>query len=208
MKSSNSESETIVSYDQTAAEFAVRWSELRLERALNAFTSRVGGQRRVLDLGCGPGRDDEFLKELGCQVIGLDLSAGMLHQARRRLPAAPLLRADLRYPPLQSASLDGVWACASLLHLPRADLPAALDQIARLLRRPSGALCLSLKGGEGERWVTGRGEQRYFFAYYQPTEVETMLQRAGFRVLESWTNADQAGRQELWLNFVAGVDLN
>jgi len=65
MKSSNSESETTASYDQTAAAFAARWSVLRLERALNAFTSRVGGQRAVLDLGGGPGRDDEFLKELG-----------------------------------------------------------------------------------------------------------------------------------------------
>jgi SAM-dependent methyltransferase len=197
--------ETVASYDRAAEGFAARWNELRLDRALNAFAGRVTGQRRVLDLGCGPGRDVHFLTQLGCQAVGLDLSAGMLAQARSRLPAVPLVRADLRRIPFSPGAFDGIWACASLLHLRRAELPAILTELSRLLRCPGGVLYVALKGGQGERWITAPSGERYFFAYYQSAEVETQLDAAGFQVVESWVTPDQAGRDEPWINAVARV---
>ena len=194
---------TIACYDATAADFASRWGTLRLERALAAFTQHLSGQRRVLDLGCGPGRDIDFLTHLDCTVTGLDLSAGMLFEARRRLPQACLVQAELRNPPLASERFDGIWACASLLHLPRTDLNRALAELVRLLRQPGGVLYLALKGGQGEQWVTGADGRRTFFAYYQPDEIETSLTHAGFQILERWTAKDQAGRDRPWINVVA-----
>jgi SAM-dependent methyltransferase len=196
----------VAGYDQTAAEFAARWGNLRLERELEAFTRHLRGQRRVVDLGCGPGRDVDFLTQLGCRVVGLDLSLGMLAQARRRMPDARLLRADLRQPPLAARSFDGVWACASLLHLRRVHLHTALAKVARLLCRPGGILYLALKTGHGERWIDDHSGRRSFFVYYQPAEIETALRQAGFEILESWMSPDRAGRDEMWLNFVARVD--
>jgi SAM-dependent methyltransferase len=195
--------ETIASYDHRASKFATRWGATRLDRALNAFAARVTGQRLVLDLGCGPGRDIDGLTQLGCQVVGLDLSVAMLYEARRRVPAAAVLQADLRYPPLATASLDGVWACASLLHLQRGELPIALAEMARVLRAPGGVAYLALKGGHGEQWLEDADGHRTFFTYYQSVEIETALHHAGFQILESWEAADQAGRDRPWLNFVA-----
>lgn len=201
--------ETIAGYDRTAAQFAARWGELRLERALDAFAGRLGERRsdqhRVLDLGCGPGRDIDFLTQLGCQVVGLDLSLGMLAQARKRNPDAHLVCADLRRIPLAPGSFDGVWACASLLHLRRAQLPAVLARLVRLLQYPGGVLYLAVKGGQGERWVVGEEGRRYFFAYYRPAEIQTILGDAGFQILEQWQGSDQAGRATPWLNFVASL---
>lgn len=197
--------ETVARYNQTAAEFAALWSGLRLERALNAFAGRVKGQRRVLDLGCGPGRDIRFLTELGCRVMGLDLSSGMLSEACRQLPKAPLIQADLRCLPLAPRSLDGVWACASLLHLPRAQLPIALAEVARVLCRPNGVFYLALKAGQGERWLADPDGQRYFFAFYQPDVLQTALRKIGFHILEIWSAPDEAGRDRPWINVVAGV---
>lgn len=196
---------TIASYDATAAEFASRWGTLRLERALSAFTKHLSGQRQVLDLGCGPGRDVDYLTDLGCTVVGLDLSAGMLCEARRRLPQARLVQAELRKPPFASQHFDGIWACASLLHLPRACFDPALAELVRLLRQPGSVLYLAVKGGQGEQWVNGGGGRRTFFAYYQPDEIETSLAHAGFQILERWTAEDQAGRDRLWINVVAGL---
>jgi SAM-dependent methyltransferase len=197
--------ETLAGYDGNAAAYAARWGDLRLDRALHAFACRLASRRRVLDLGCGPGRDVGFLGRLGCQVVGLDLSSGMLLEARNRLPHATLVRADLRRRPLVSACFDGVWACASLVHLPRASLPAALHEVVRLLRRPAGVLYLALKAGRGERYLNGPGGWSTFFTFYQPAEVENHLQRTGLQVLESWVSPDQAGRDEPWINAIAGL---
>ncbi len=194
--------ETAAAYDRLAAEYATRWGNMRLEQALNAFSYHLGGRRRVLDLGCGPGHNLDFLQKLGCHVVGLDLSSGMLAQARQRTPAALLLRADMRRLPLAAACFDGVWASASLLHLPRSDMPATLAGIARCLL-PGGVLYLSLKKGEGEEVVGGEDAPRLLFTYYQPAQAETLLVRAGFRVLEQWISADSAGRPRLWLNYLA-----
>jgi SAM-dependent methyltransferase len=201
--------ETVAGYDQTATQFAARWGDLRLERALDAFCSKITSgphrQARVLDLGCGPGRDVEFLTQLGCQVVGLDLSAGMLTKARARLPGADLVRADLRQLPFAPDTFDGAWACASLLHLRRIEFAGALSEMVRLLRRPGGLLYLALKGGQGEGWEVDHEGRRYFFAYYHPVEVQTRLLEAGFQILEQWQEPDRAGRRRPWLNFVASL---
>ncbi len=193
----------MASYDATAAEFASRWGAVRLDHALAAFTRHLGGLRQVLDLGCGPGRDVDFLTDLDCTVIGLDLSAGMLSEARKRLPRAALVQADLCNPPLASDCFDGIWACASMLHLPRASFDPTVAELVRLLHQPGGVLYLAMKGGQGQQWVTGQGDQRTFFTYYQPDELETSLTLAGFQILERWIAENQAGREQPWINFVA-----
>jgi SAM-dependent methyltransferase len=199
--------EITAAYDEIASEYAARWGDLRLGRELDTFVRHVGGRRRVLDLGCGPGRDVGFLTQLGCQVVGLDRSSGMLAKARRRLPNAALVRGDMRWPPFESGAFDGIWACASLVHLRRSQVPAVLAVAGRLLRSP-GVLYLALKGGHGERWITAPNDRRLFFTYYQPSEVELFLRQAGFEILGSWVNPDQAGREEPWLNFIARVEMS
>lgn len=214
MPSSNSESErtpstvpaevkeTISGYDRVAAQYAARWQDLRLERALAAFARQLAGRRRVLDLGCGPGRDLTFLSELGCRPVGLDRSAGMLAQARLLLPRACLVAADMRQPPFAPGSFDGVWACASLLHLRREQLSLALAHVAQLLR-PNGVVYLAMKAGHGQRWIVSQEGQRAFYTFYQPGELETVLAAAGFHLVEGWLEADSAGRDESWINLVA-----
>ena len=129
----------------------------------------------------------------------------MLFEARKRLAQARFVQADLRRPPFAPQRFDGIWARASLLHMPRAGFDRALAELVRLLRKPGGVLYLALKGGQGEQWVTGGSGRRTFFAYYQPDEIETSLARTGFQVLEYWTAKDQAGRDRSWINVVASL---
>lgn len=197
--------ETIDSYDQYAAEYGALWGDLRLERALHAFVSRLLVPKRVLDLGCGPGRDIDYLAQLDCRAVGLDLSPAMLAEARRRLPSASLILADLRITPFAAGSFDGVWACASLLHLPRCQFPAGLAEIARLLQRPGGLLFLALKRGCGEHWAVDHANRRRFFSFYGLAEVKMQLHQAGFQVVEDWARPDQAGRNRAWIHLVARV---
>jgi hypothetical protein len=127
----------------------------------------------------------------------------MLAEARRDLPTALLVRADLRDPPFASSSFDGVWACASLLHLARNQLPCALLGLGLLLRQSNGVLYLALKVGQGEYWSANRDGRRSFFSCYQPPEIKAVLAETGFQVLEDWVAPDEGGRDRPWLNVIA-----
>lgn len=164
------------------------------------FVALLPSRARVLDVGCGPAHDAVQLQARGLRVCGLDRSRGMLAQAQRRT-AVPLLLGDMRRRPCPDESLDGVWASASFLHIPRRDSGAVLAEFRRVLR-PSGALYLGVKQGDGERYVADESGQRRFFAFYQEHELDTLLEHAGFAMHTRMLVADMSGR-EPWLNRLA-----
>lgn len=198
-------SRTVASYDAGAAAFVRRWFHFRLEDSVRRFVAHLRPGARILDVGCGVGRDVGHFQELGFDATGIDLSSGMLTEARRRVNA-PFVQADMRRLPFADGSFDALWVCASLLHLPKAEAPAVLQECRRVLDH--GHVFLALKGGQGERWVTGSdGGQSCFFAYYHPAEVALMVERAGFRVLEAWDNPPGPGQTEPWLNVIGWTRL-
>jgi ubiquinone/menaquinone biosynthesis C-methylase UbiE len=200
---------TSATYDQIAADYAARWaSGEELASARARFGALLGPGARVLDTGCGPGWDTVRLRELGLRACGLDRSRGMLNEARGR--GVPLLLGDMRALPLHDGALDGLWACASFLHIPKQDGPAVLREFRRALRS-GGALYIGVKAGVGERWVEqgpaqqSPGQQR-FFAFYQADEFDQLLADSGFRLLDGWINKDSRGRPEDWINRLAVAD--
>jgi len=193
-------SRTTAAYDACAAVFAQRWFDFRLEEQVGRFAACLRAGARVLDVGCGVGRDVGHFRELGFDVCGVDCSGGMLAEARRRVGTL-FVRADMRHLPFADGSFDGLWVCASLMHLPRADAPAVLEECRRALGH--GYVFVALKGGQGERWVTGaEGGGDYFLAYYHPAEVELLVERAGFGVVEGWENPPGPGQAESWINVI------
>ena len=82
------------------------------------FVSMLGG-KRLLDAGCGAGRDVQLFLERGLEVVGIDFSRKAIAHCRKKFPAAKFHSSDLRKIPGPNASFDGVWACASLLNLKR-----------------------------------------------------------------------------------------
>ena len=192
---------TIASYDRGAADFAGRAANFRPARALAAFATYVPSGSPVLDAGSGPGRDCAYLAELGFRPVALDLSHGMLAEGRRRGLTAPATQADLRQLPFADGSFSGVWASASLLHLPRTDLVPALRDLGRIIGR--GYLYLALKEGEGEAWQERPGGPR-FFRYYALDSVETSLREAGFEVMARWSGPPGSDGFP-WLNLIAMI---
>ncbi|HET9223492.1 MAG TPA: class I SAM-dependent methyltransferase [Roseiflexaceae bacterium] len=194
---------TSATYDQIAADYAARSPGAdpnTLATIRQRFTALLAPGARVLDVGCGPGWEGAFLRDLGLRAYGLDRSRGMLAEARGlRLP---LMLADMRALPLPGSSLDGLWASASFLHIPKRDGPAVLREFCRVLRQ-GGALYIGVKEGDGERWVEQRPGHQRFFAFYQPEELDALLAAHGFAVIERWLDTDSLGRPERWINRIA-----
>ncbi|MFJ5881675.1 class I SAM-dependent methyltransferase [Kitasatospora cineracea] len=120
-------------------ELATQDVELAQIRRLVEAPAVAGRGLPVGDLGCGPGEATELLAGLGVRAFGLDLSAGMLAQARLAHPGRAFLRGSLRALPLADGSLGAVLARYSLIHLPPAELPSVLAELHRVLA-PGGLL--------------------------------------------------------------------
>jgi SAM-dependent methyltransferase len=184
------------SYDRIAGEFLERHRDRALLLPwMRSFAALLPSEGVVLDLGAGPCQDSSELRGLGLRVMSLDRSRQMLTVAASQFPG-PRVQADLRHLPLQDRSLSGVWACACLLHLDRAEVAPALEGIARALV-PGGVLFISVKDGEGERCDTsayGDGVPRWF-TYWSGEGIDAALRRAGFEIVDSVTGL---GPKEVW----------
>lgn len=176
-------------YDQVAAQYAAKNAQIFPEMlsAADWLLAQVPDGARLLDLGCGPGRDLAWFAQQRPSIrrFGADLSTGMLAEARQRSHAA-LCQADMRRLGFASASFAGLWCVAAMLHLPRAEAPRAVAEMARVLV-PGGVLHLCVQKGSGE----GLEKSLYdppverFFASHQPEELSEMLVTAGFTILNT-----------------------
>lgn len=194
-----------VAYDQIASGYARRQAGrgLAFTDLMSAFTARLPARALVADLGCGPGHDGARIAGAGAgaeagaghRVIGVDRSAGMLGIAAERLPGR-VLHGDLRQLPLASARLDGIWCCASLLHVPQEQTTTALGEMRRVLR-PGGHLALitALGEGAGLEPVPFAPEVERWYFYRQADELAAQLPAAGLDVLSL---SEEAGNRN-WL---------
>jgi len=169
------------------------------------FAGRLAPGARVLDVGCGPGRDAAWLQEQGFDAVGVDLSWGMLNEGIARGVSAPLIQADMGHLPFRKGSFKGVWVCASLLHIPKAQTGDVLKELARVVL--PGHIYLAVKRGEGEEWVEDPPGHRRFFAYYHPAEIQLLMERSGFKVLDCWEKKDSTGRKHPWISVLAWSSL-
>ncbi len=158
------------------------------------FLNQVVPGGRVLDAGCGSGRDAKAFSALGYQVEAFDASAEMIELATAYtgLPVRQMtfsaLEAKERY--------DGIWCCASLLHLPQAELPEAMRRLARALKL-GGVWYLSFKYGVGEREKEGR-----HFTDMNEAGLEAVVAALPqVSIIEQWATQDKRpDRDEVWLN--------
>jgi SAM-dependent methyltransferase len=115
--------QTIDAYERSAKECVARWNKRRYRRPplLAKWIQRLPADARLLDLGCGGGQDADDLDRRGYRGMGVDRTSALLSEGRRRYRSLSLVRADFRFLPFQAKPLDGLWAGASLMHLPKPD---------------------------------------------------------------------------------------
>ncbi|MFJ3085914.1 class I SAM-dependent methyltransferase [Streptomyces sp. NPDC086838] len=182
---------TRASYDTVAADYAsLLADELAakpLDRAvLGAFAEyvRAGGGGPVADLGCGPGRVTAHLRGLGLSAFGVDLSPGMVAEARRRHPELRFEVGTMTALDLADGALGGALAWYSLVHTPPQELGAYVAEFHRVLA-PGGHLLIAFKAGgdEGVRLEHAYGHPVDLDVYrFEPERVAGLLEDAGFEV--------------------------
>lgn len=147
----------------------------------------------VLDVGCGPGWETAELTRRGYRAFGIDVSRALLRHAQAHITQAHSGQAsedagfasadvgamDMRQLGLPDDSARGVWACASVHHVPRSDIDRVLAEFARILI-PGGILAISVKRGDGTKTGDAYPADDRHFTCYQPDGLTEHLQTAGF----------------------------
>jgi SAM-dependent methyltransferase len=176
------------SYDAVADEYTRRIAgELAHKpfdrELLDRFAAGVRGAGPVWELGCGPGHVARYLHERGVEVCGVDLSAAMVAEARRANPGVDFRQGDLRALDVADATLAGLVAFYSIIHLPRTQVTAALRGMRRALR-PGGPLLLAFHVGDGTVHLDEWWDRpvRLDFEFFGSQEMAGYLRSAGFQV--------------------------
>lgn len=149
----------------------------------------------VLDAGCGSGRDAKFFQSLGCKVAAFDASPELAALASEYLGVKVAVQTFQSFAAL--AQYDAIWCCASLLHVPKAELNDVMQRLARALKA-QGVIYMSFKYGDQERVKDGR-----FFCDQTEQTITSYL--ADFEICEVWVTGDQRANRgaEKWLNVIA-----
>jgi ubiquinone/menaquinone biosynthesis C-methylase UbiE len=182
--------ETARSYDTLAEQYAKKMlRELDAKpfdrEALDRFSRSARPDGEIADLGCGPGQIGRYLADKGCQVVGLDISPAMIELARRSHPGIRFEHGDMLALPFRDASLAGIVAFYSIIHLPLETISAALLEMRRVLK-PEGQLLLAFHIGANTLhldtlWDFGIDIDFHFF---MPGDVAARVRGAGMEVLE------------------------
>ncbi|MDG2292146.1 MAG: class I SAM-dependent methyltransferase [Phycisphaerales bacterium] len=189
---------TLDYYDRNADAFTARTINDDLAAEYDAFLKHLTPSAHILDAGCGSGRDARRFLDMGYQVTAFDGSIEMATRATEHtgLPVAHLRFEDIAY----DAEFDGIWACATLLHIARSTLPQTITRLARGLK-PDGTLYMSMKHGNDEQCIEGR-----HFTFVDEASMQTLLDACPeLTPLRIWSSTEHYddGSSQVWVHGLA-----
>jgi ubiquinone/menaquinone biosynthesis C-methylase UbiE len=190
------------SYNEHAGDFAVHAKVFggRLKGWLDRFIKELKPGSRILDLGCGSGRDAKYLIEHGFEVVGIDFSEELLKIARKNAPRAEFHVMDFEDLQFENETFDAVTAGASIIHLPKENLKDVLRKIHKVLK-PGGLFFGTFRVGEGERYSIerrGNADLERFYSYFKPSELKKLFEDLSF-------NKISIDQNDAWMALYAKV---
>jgi SAM-dependent methyltransferase len=188
--------QTLADYESRRASFWQGTQGHDVSQNIDALLRHIQGEPpfAILDLGCGPGRDLKVFRDLGHEAIGLEGALGFARMAREH-SGCEVWEQDFLSLELPRARFDGIFANASLFHVPAQELPRVLGELRAALK-PRGVLFSSNpRGANEEGWSRGR-----YGAFHDHAAWRRFLEAAGFEELEHYYRPPGLPReQQPWL---------
>lgn len=188
---------TLIYYNKNAADFIKTTQGVDFHQIQDIFLSYLSEGASILDFGCGSGRDAKRFKDLGYQITAVDGSEELCKVAAKYIgiPVRKMLFQELD----DQEKYDGIWACASILHLSKNELADVLQKMCRALKN-NGIIYTSFKYGtfEGER------NGRYFTDLTEDSFRILLRSVRGLSVEKLWLTGDvrEDRGNEKWLNII------
>lgn len=189
--------DTIDYYNRNVQDFVDRTVSVDFTRIHKVFLELLPRDARILDFGCGSGRDTKYFLDCGYQVDAMDGSIELCRAASEYtgIHVKQMLFQDLA----EEEKYDGIWACASILHVKKTELPDIIRKMS-LATKENGIIYISFKYGDYE----GERNGRYFTDMTEISMKELLVDFPELKVEKQWITSDvRADRgDERWLNMI------
>ncbi|MBU5480018.1 class I SAM-dependent methyltransferase [Blautia sp. MSJ-19] len=188
---------TLQYYNANAESFATNTFAVDFSQIQQEFLNTLSPGVHILDFGCGSGRDTKYFLEQGYKVDAIDGSSELckLASAHTGIKVRQMLFQELHV----KEKYDGIWACASILHVAKNELPDILQRMYNALK-PDGTIYASFKYGDFE----GERSGRYFSDFTEESFCNLVKDIHGLVIEKMWITGDvRDGREEeKWLNII------
>ena len=189
--------ETLDYYNNNAKSFIEGTANVEFYEVQDRFLSHLSQGAFILDFGCGSGRDSKYFLQKGYRVEAIDGSEKLCEMASAYvgIPVKQMLFNELD----EMNKYDGIWACSSILHLPKAELKDVFQKMEKALKT-NGIIYTSFKYGSFEGMRNGR----YFTDFTSEEFQSFIVETDGLKVQDEWITGDvRPGRgDEKWLNLI------
>lgn len=195
---------TLSYYNENALDFIGTTQSVDFHEIQELFLSYLSEKSKILDFGCGSGRDAKYFLNQGCDVVAVDGSEEICRAASKYagISVKQMLFQDLN----EKNIYDGIWSCASILHLSKIELPDVFQRMKEALKQ-DGILYTSFKHGTFEGMRNGR----YFTDLTEQSFSEMLGKIKGLKIEKMWLTRDVRENRgdEQWLNIILRkVDIN
>ena len=196
---------TINYYRDNSSDLAKRYESANLDSVQELIIRTFQEKSKLLELGCGTGREISFLLKKGYDVLGTDASESMLTQALLYHPELEGRLTQLMMPSsigLTQESFDGVYSVAMLMHLSKNDITASLNEICKVLRT-GGQFLFSISLIRDDVNEYGYDSKGRYFSSMSADEWCELCRQTGFIITSKFYNKDGLGRDAIeWLTLI------
>ena len=193
--------QTVALFDKYAEQYADLTFPNILQYELNRFISLLSKNARILDIGCGSGRDVQYFMDYGFQAVGIDASENMISEAKRRVVEGSFEVMNMQSLDFQKESFGAAWVLDAISFIDKTDVQKFLSSIYEVLKK-DGVIFISARQGVGETEIEYEklGKSKIKIAFFYQEELEELLSKNGFEILNLFT---QEGEEFTWINVYA-----
>lgn len=188
--------QSIEYYNRESEKFINDTQNLDLSSLYDPFLALLNSRARILDAGCGSGRDSKYFLLRGYKITAFDASREMVKRASEFI-GQPVLKLEFDQVDFNE-EFDAIWASASLLHVPKQQIDEVMEKLSRSLVI-GGIFYLSFKYGDGEQIRNSR----HFSNYNEKTFTDLINNHPTLSIIKMWKTSDvRPNREEYWLNVI------
>jgi len=184
-------------YNQIAAMYD---NEYGISSYINDFLNLVNKNGRILDVGCGPGKDSHYIASEGFEVVGVDLSEEMIRIAKKNFPRIDFRIMDMRELSFEPNSFDGIFVAFSFIHLPKKGVSGVLIKLYELLKG-GGSIYIAVQEDESKEVFSPtplKPDEKIFLNLFSTEEIKFLIKRAGFSIIAEYKR--KPGKNEFQYN--------